>query len=212
MQPSLGSLGQFLLTKINLSKLSKLHATSLQICEYFSHKNIQEHLYYVATIFFFEDTSVPKFAKYFVLQFVDFLQYTLEILLDYIYNFFFNSFHFFFNFSFTYEYYYFFILHSLIFIFTWPFHFSHQVLCKGQWWRKFKQTNVLQKLPKILLIVCTPKKLWCKNLQATKENNISSKKLGTKKRRRKRRKKNQTTKKTNKTHETNWGQIWSSDP
>ncbi len=79
---------------------------------------------------------------------------------------FFQSFHFFLNSSFTYEYYCFFILHFFSFIFRWPFHFSHKCF-----WRRTVEKIQANKHPNkttkdIVVMLCTPRKLGCKHLQA----------------------------------------------
>jgi hypothetical protein len=56
-------------------------------------------------------------------------------------------------------------LHFWILILIWLFYFLTQVFYKANDGKKFKQTNVLQKLLKILLMLCALKRFWSKHLQ-----------------------------------------------
>jgi hypothetical protein len=56
------------------------------------------------------------------------------------------------------------------FSFSLIFSIFHTIALRGKWWRKFKQTNILQNLTMILLLLCTLKNMWCKHF--TSKNNL----------------------------------------
>jgi hypothetical protein len=138
----------------------------LNIQAFWITKYNKEHFYYVNVSFFLEYVIVSIFVSFFLFWFVSFLHSFLGFYLTMFANLgFFQFFSFFFQFQFHLWMLLLFHFALLNFDFDLTLLFFNTSVLLGQWWKKFKQTNVLQKLLKILLILCAPKRLWSKHLQ-----------------------------------------------